>query len=385
MKNNTFRNQLVLSLSILAVAAAVTTFPKSPAAQEKVVKIGYIGPLTGPNTSIGIGTRNSLELALRHANERKALSYKLELVSETDDSKPSVGVAAVQKMCADPNIIAVSAHWNSNVALATNSYFEECGMLNLIAGTGSNKITESGHKAVGRVATPFKAVLPFLAEQAYNNLQLRRVAIVKSRDDYGKDVASEFRAHYEKLGGKILTEEEYNIGERDFSAILTKVRLANPDAVFLAGLSTEAALVVKQMRQLGMKQLYLGHPGWQSEAFVKAAGSEGEGSVVVTMSPFPEEIPGGPQFVKAYGQAGFKEPYDSFGVFGYVAGEVLVELLKRHGPDRKALINGLRQITKDKPVNTILGTGYFDADGELQPKASGLAVLKAGEWLRYQK
>ena len=379
------KRALILSMGILAAGLAAWGIQTSSQAQERVVKIGYIGPLTGPNTSIGIGTRNSLELAIRHANERKALPYKLELVSETDDSKPSVGVATVQKMCADPSIVAVSAHWNSNVALATNSYFQECGLLNLIAGTGANKITELGLSAIGRVATPFKAVLPFLADRTFKDLSLRRIAIVKSRDDYGKDVATEFRQHYETLGGKIVIEEEYNIGERDFSSILTKIRQVNPDAVFLAGLSTEAALVVKQMRQLGMKQLYLGHPGWQSDAFVKAAGTEGEGAVVVTMPPFPEELPGGPAFVSSYAKAGFKEPYDTFGVFGYVAGEVLVELIKRNGLDRKALIDGLRKITKDNPVKTILGSVYFDADGELQPKTPGLAILKAGEWLRYQK
>jgi branched-chain amino acid transport system substrate-binding protein len=86
-----------------AVTAIVTFFGTGDGrSQEKpTYKLAYVGPITGPNTSVGVGTMNSIDLAVRQANARGDLPFKLEFVSETDDSKPAAGVAAIQKLCAD--------------------------------------------------------------------------------------------------------------------------------------------------------------------------------------------------------------------------------------------------------------------------------------------
>lgn len=375
-------------LSIQAVAGViaiaglvVASLPREASAQTKnTYKVAYIGPLTGPNTSVGIGTRNSLDLAIRQANERNVLPFKLELISVTDDSKPSVGVAAVQKMCSDPEVVVVSAHWNSPVALATGPYFDKCGLLNLVAGAASNRITKEGWKAVTRVNTPFRYALPAFAEATVKQMGLKRLAIIHSLDDYGTDIAKEFGDNYTQAGGEIVYRDGYNIGDRDFTAILTKARAAKPDAVLHGGLSTEAALIVRQMRQLGITAEYLGHPGFQTVDYVKAAGETGEGTIVVKLLPFAHELPGGKAYIEAYEKANYAEPADVYGPFGYAAGQVMVELLKRFGPDRQALIDGVRTL---KDVETIFGKQHFDEEGELQPKTIGYAILKGGEWVAF--
>ena len=369
-----------LALVGVAAAALMMAPAESQSQSKKTYKVAYIGPLTGPNTSAGMGTRNSLDLAIKQANERGDLPFKLELISVTDDSKPSVGVGAVQKMCSDPEVVLVSAHWNSPVALATGPYFEKCGLLNIVAGAASNKITKEGWKAVVRVNTPFRYLLPNMAKMVATELGMKRLAIIHSLDDYGTDIADEFGKAYEKAGGKIVYRDGYNIGDRDFTAILTKARTAKPEALLHGGVSTEAALIIRQMRQLGIKSVYLGHPGFQTEDYIKAAGQAGEGTIVGKLLPFAHELPGGKAYIEAYDKSEYTEPADTYGPFGYLAGQIMVELLKRFGPDRKALIAGVRSLAN---VDTLFGSISFDQEGELQPKRIGYAILKNGEWVGY--
>ena len=369
-------------LALVGVAAVILMLApaESQSQSEKTYKVAYIGPLTGPNTSAGMGTRNSLDLAIKQANVQGALPFKLELISVTDDSKPSVGVGAVQKMCSDPEVVLVSAHWNSPVALATGPYFEKCGLLNIVAGAASNRITKEGWKAVVRVNTPFRYLLPNMAKMVVTEMGLKRLAIIHSLDDYGTDIADEFGAAYEEAGGEIVYRDGYNIGDRDFTAILTKARTAKPDALLHGGVSTEAALIIRQMRQLGIKSVYLGHPGFQTVDYVKAAGQAGEGTIVGKLLPFAHELPGGKAYIEAYDKSKYKEPADTYGPFGYLAGQIMVELLKRFGPDREALIEGVRSLAD---VDTLFGKKSFDEEGELQPKRIGYAILKNGEWAGY--
>src|SRR6185369_81971 len=111
-------------------------------------------------------------------------------------------------------------------------------------------------------------LLPHLAENLVNKLNFKTIAIVKSRDAFGDAGTNGFVPEYEKRGGKIVATEGYNVGDRDFTAILTKIRALHPDAVYLSGLTTEAALVVRQMRQLGMQSAFVGHAGWQTSTFI---------------------------------------------------------------------------------------------------------------------
>lgn len=378
------RSEFRKRAQMLAVIAALVggTWSGSSLAQDKpTYKVAYIGPITGPNTSVGVGTMNSISLALKQADQKGDLPFHLQLIAETDDSNPAVGVAAVQKVCADKSVVAASAHWNSPVALATGPYFQQCGLLNLIAGAAANQITKQGWTAVGRVNTPFEYALPKLAEAITKQLGITKVAIIHSLDDYGNDIANEFTKEFEKAGGSIVSRDGYNVGDRDFTSIITKIRAARPQAVLHGGVSTEAALIVRQMRQLGMRQPYLGQSGFQTVAYVEAAGQAGDGTLVASLIPFPEELPGGKQFLADYAAAGFRDPPDVYGPFGYAAGQTIVELLKRFGPGRKALVDNFRGA---KDIPTVLGIMHFDQNGELQPKRTALAVLEGGHWVPFR-
>lgn len=124
--------------------------------KPKVVKIAAIQPITGPNASIGIGIMNSIELAVNQANARKVLGEtKIELIKLDDASKPEQGVNAAIKAISDSQVIAVTAHWNSPVALATNDVFHREGVVNLVTSAISYLITQEKHyDEIFRTVTP---------------------------------------------------------------------------------------------------------------------------------------------------------------------------------------------------------------------------------------
>jgi branched-chain amino acid transport system substrate-binding protein len=216
----------------------------------------------------------------------------------------------------------------------------------------------------------------------YKKFGYKTMAVLHSLDDYGEDIRVEIKREFEKAGGKVVAEEGFNVGERDFAPILTKIRAKNPDAIFLACLSTEAALVARQKKEVGVRAQLVGQAGNASEAYIKGAGDAGEGTLYAVQSPFPETLADGPAYVKAYKEAGYKEPYDVYGVMGYTAGQVIIELLKRHGPNRVALVKGVREL---KDFNTLIGKKkYFDKNGEIQPKPEGWGILKSARWIPYE-
>jgi branched-chain amino acid transport system substrate-binding protein len=347
-------------------------------AEEKTYKIVFIGPLTGPNTSIGMGLRNSIDLYINQVNKSRILPFKLKFIAETDDSKPSVGVAAVQKVCADTEVVAAIAHFNSPVALATGPYFNSCPLLNVVPLVGTNKLTQQGWEAVVRVNTSFSECLRFAATDMVKRLSIKKLAILHSNDDYGNDIMVEIKSEFEKAGGTVVATEGFNVGERDFMPVITKIRPKNPDAIFLGCLATEAGLIARQKKEFGLKARMVGQPGNANEAYIRGAGDAGEGTIASIMSPFVETLPEGPAFLKAYKDAGYKEPIDIAGSLGYAGAQVIVELLRRHGPNRSALVKEVRNL---KDFDTLIGKKmYFDASGEMRPKTVGWGILKDRVW-----
>jgi len=122
------------------------------AEQKKVVKIGFIDPLTGPNAAIGIGAKNSAELAVQQANASGEFPYEIKLVAEDDASDPATGVAAALKLCSDPEVVAVISHFNSPVALATVHIFHRFGVAQIMPSSIHPDVTRGNdYKEVSRI------------------------------------------------------------------------------------------------------------------------------------------------------------------------------------------------------------------------------------------
>ena len=351
--------------------------------KEKVVKIAFIGPLTGPNAAQGMGARNSFELAIRQANASGEFPYKIEMLALDDASDPAVGANAANKAVSDPQVVAAAGHWNSPVARATIPIFHENGVALVIWGAIGVDLTDKYGKMypeITRVCPKLDAENEFLADWLLTKQGYKTFYIIHDTSSYGKDCLTFMKKGIEKRGGKILGIDGVNVGEKDFMPLLTKVKEKNPQVLYYGGVVTEAALLRVQMVKAGLtNMLYTGISGLADQKFNEVAGNAAEGTVIVKPGD-PKEVKGWPEFVKAYNDAKFNEPMGAYGQYAYDAAGVILAALKKVGPDRKKLVSAIRNIK----YKGLLGTYTFDDTGQATLVSMTLLVSQDGKWVKWE-
>jgi len=348
---------------------------------KKVVKIGFIDPLTGPTAAIGIGAKNSAKLAVQQANASGEFPYEIQLVAEDDASDPATGVAAALKLCSDPDIIAVVSHFNSPVALATGPIFHRFGVAQIMPSSIHPDITRGNdYKEVFRICADNIAEHNFGADLVINELGNKKWSSIYDTSSYGVNCNDNFKRSLSERGGTLLSEDGISVGTKDFRPILNKIKELKPEAIYFGGLTTEAALCKRQMHELGMDNiLYSGVTGLDSETFNEIAGSAAEGTIIVGKLALGEDS----DFVKAYKAAGFTEPYEATGPYVYDAVGIVLEALKKVGPDKTAIVNYIAD--PDFQYAGVIGLTKLDKDGQSVTGGLTLKVSRNGKWIPWQK
>ena len=351
--------------------------------KTEVVKIGFIAPITGNNAALGVGMKNSADLAIKHANASGKYPYKFELVVADDAADPSTAVAAANKLITDKGIVAVGGHFNSGCALATAPVFHKNGMAMLVTAAIHPDITGKGYKEITRIITEAKAQNVYAGELAAKTWGVKTICLINDRTDYGKTNASQFGENAAKNGAQVLSDDGINVGQQDFSAVLTNIKAKNPDCVYFGGMATEAALIKRQMADLQMNCLFLSDSGIISDTFNKIAGPTAEGMIAFNIGKPLEDLPGGKKFMDDYGAAKYPEPYENFGHFAYDTVMMLCDTIGKNkvGTDRKKAIEALRKAEYDG----VLGKTSFDENGQTKNTLITTYISQGGKWVAYDK
>lgn len=347
--------------------------------KAEVIKIAAIQPITGPNAAVGIGIMNSIQLAVDQANANKVVGEKqIELLKLDDASKPEQGVNAAIKAASDPKVVAVTAHWNSPVALATNDVFHREGLVNLVTSAISYQITiGNDYDEIFRTVTPDNILCEYGARFAVQIKGYKTFFLIDDNTAFGKSLVKFFGESVKKYGGRVVGEESIQVGEKDFRPVLTKTKRLNPDLIFLGGLVTEGALIKTQMVKLAIKSEFMGSGGILSKTFLEIAGEAAEGSISFWQGVPLEKTSEGLKFIEDYNKAGFKDPYEAFGIFGYVSAQVLIEAILRAGLDRRAIIDEMKNGT----FETAIGKVSFDQYGDNKLRFISINQVKNGDWV----
>ncbi|MGI5920967.1 MAG: branched-chain amino acid ABC transporter substrate-binding protein [Syntrophomonadaceae bacterium] len=352
-------------------------------ASKETYKIAYIGPITGANAALGLGLRNSVELAVKQANEKGDLPFNLEFVALDDAGDPATAVTAANKAASDPKIIAVVAHFNSGCALATKDVFHKYGLPAVIAAAINDKITQDGYEEVTRVITASKVQNLYAGDVATKELGVKKIAVIHDQTEYGKTNAEQFIEQAQKNGAKMLSFDGISVGQQDYSALLTRIKAENPDMVFFGGLATEAALIKRQMTENGIDAIFMSDSGIQSKTFIEIAGTAGEGTLCHGLVSPIEDLPKGQEFIAAYDKAGFKEYYESYGPFGYDGANIIIEAMKKVDKIDRASVG--KAIRETKNYDGVLGKTSFDKDGQTTLNTVITYVVKDGKWVPLNK
>jgi branched-chain amino acid transport system substrate-binding protein len=351
--------------------------PKAP--EMLTVKIGSASPLTGPQAHIGVDIRNGVQLAIEDANaanvEIGGKKVKFELVPEDDEANPTKATTVAQKL-ADAKVAAVVGHFNSGASIPASKIYSDAGIPQISPSSTNPKYTEQGFKTTFRVVAHDGQQGPTLARFAAKTLQAKSVAVIDDSTAYGQGLADNFEATAKSLGIKIVAREHTTDKDTDFKAILTKIKGKKPDLIMFGGIDPQAAPMIKQMKELGIKAKFIGGDGMQTPNFIKLAGDASDGAMASIPGLPKDQMPGGKAFLEKY-KAKFNQEVELFAPMGYDAVMVFIDAMKRAGSVEPAKF--LPEIGKTN-YEGVIGPIAFDDKGDLKNGPITIYVVKDGKW-----
>jgi branched-chain amino acid transport system substrate-binding protein len=370
----------VIFVSIIVVTLAFGAFELSLAEEKPIVKIGFIGPLTGPNAAFGLGARNAADLAVKETNKRGNAPYQYKLVVMDDASDPSVGVSVATKLSTVDKVAAATTHFNSPVGLATIHVFNRYKTPQVFWGTIHPDITyKYNFPEVTRIAAntivEHAQLSDFILKRGYKSW-----SILYDTTSYGTSCFKAVKNALAKVGAEIISADGVPVGTVDFRPILSKIKALNPgpNVIYFGGLVTEAALIKRQMAEMGMTDLlYVGVTGFDSETFNKAAGENAEGTVIVGKKSIGKDSP----FVKSYNSQGYKEYYEATGPYAYDATNMIIAAINKVGPTDKAAIG---KTIREMQYEGVLGLTKFDKFGQTETGGLTMKVSQGGKWIPWE-
>ena len=365
----------------LTVVAALATLAGMASAQDMVVKIGHVAPLSGSQAHYGKDNENGVRMAIEDLNTQNIViggkKVKFEIVAEDDAADPKQGTAAAQKLC-DSKVAGVVGHLNSGTTIPASKVYNDCGIPHITGAATNPNLTKPGYKTTYRIIANDNALGAGLTFYASDALKLKTVAIIDDRTAYGQGVAEVFKRTALAKGMTVVDEQFTTDKATDFMAILTAVKAKNPDAIFFGGMDPQAGPMLRQMEQLGMSNVkYFGGDGICTAEIAKlAAGAKTIGNVVCAEGGASlAKMPGGDAWMKRY-EAKYPKQFQVYSPYTYDATFVLVDAMKRaNSTDPKVYTPELMK-TSFKGVTTTIS---FEPNGELKNPAITLYVYKDGK------
>jgi branched-chain amino acid transport system substrate-binding protein len=367
----------------LAVAAFTCLLLAAPASYAKdTVKLTFIGPLTGGSSAIGLGGRNSADLATKLRNSDPQSKYNYELVVLDDECKPNVGVQVATKAASDRAIIAGITNYCSAVAISAVDVYSRFGLPIVVWGAVLPGITygqkrKEVHRINGTMINQNQVAAEFMTKQGY-----KKWAVIHDTTDYGKGHNEYFSKYLKELGGEIVGTFGVMSDQQDFTAELTRIKELNPEVVFFGGLTPLGIRIRSQMDRLGITAQLQGTSGIKSDAYIEGLGADlAEGSLAFLEGAPLEKLPRGKDFSDAYQKQGYSQPPDAYGPFAYAATDLIIDIIEKVGPDRKKVLAELSQV---KNTDTIIGKVTFDDHGQNIVPLVSTYVAQDGKWVIWE-
>jgi branched-chain amino acid transport system substrate-binding protein len=370
--------RMKLKLTVVAALAMVAGFAS---AQDAVVKIGHVGPMSGSQAHYGKDNENGVRMAIDDLNAQNLViggkKIKFEIAAEDDAADPKQGTAVAQKLC-DMKVSGVVGHLNSGTTIPASKVYNDCGIPHVTGAATNPNLTKPGYKTTYRIIANDNALGAGLAFYAADALKLKKVAIIDDRTAYGQGVAEVFKKTAQAKGMTVVDEQFTTDKATDFMAILTAVKSKNPDAVFFGGMDAQGGPMLRQMEQLGMSNVkYFGGDGICTAEIAKLAGGAKTLSNVICAEGGASlaKMPGGEAWKKRY-DAKYPGQFQIYSPYTYDATFVLVDAMKRaNSTDPKVYTPELIK-TNFKGVTTTIA---FEPNGELKNPAITLYVYKDGK------
>jgi branched-chain amino acid transport system substrate-binding protein len=340
----------------LALGAAIAF----AGAAQADIKMAVTGPLTGPNAAFGAQLKNGVEQAVEDINATGGILGQKIILSYGDDvSDPKQGVSLANKFSGD-GVKYVIGPFNSGVTMPSSEVYQENGILEITPSATNPKITERGLWNIFRTCGRDDQQGEVAGKYILTKFKGKKIAVVHDKTTYGQGLADETKKAMNKGGIKEVLYEGVNVGEKDYSALVSKIKASGADLVYWGGLHTEGGLIVRQMRDQGLKAPMMSGDGITTDEFASIGGPGVEGTLM-TFPPDARNSAAAKDAVAKFRAKKF-EP-EAYTLYSYAAVQVIkqaAEQAKSLDPKKVA-----ETIKSGKPFKTVIGDLAYNKKGDV--------------------
>ncbi len=364
--------RLVRAVPLLLSVSLSPLLPLSASAASSAdpIKLGEISPLTGKEAAFGQQAHRGILMAIDEVNARGGvLGRPLALLAEDNQSKPGDSATIAKKLVSRDKVVALLSSATSSQCLEI-APIAQAAKVPFVATTATAAEVTEKRDYIFRSCfiDPFQGAV--LAKFALGTLKVKRVALITSvSTSYSVGLSKVFRERLSALGGEIVADQKYSEGDKDFRAQLTAIKAAKPDAIAVTGFYTEAALLCKQARDLGLTLPIFGGDGWEAPELIEIGGKAVEGTYYISHYSSESTAPEVRTFVEKYRARFNGETPDSNAPLAYDATLIAIEAIARAGSTEGPKLRDALAATKNFPGVT--GRTTIDA----QRNASKSAVI----------
>lgn len=371
---------------LMTITGLIAAGAAAPALAQETIKLAAAGPMTGTNAETGARMRAGIELAVEEINASGGINGKTLVVDIYDDEGRPEGAAAVaQRIASDPDVIGVIGHINSSASMAALPIYKRAGLTQISGNSSAHRLTHLGFDNIFRVIINDQGQAPVVAEHVITNEGRKRLAILYENSDYGKGAMEAAKAKAEELGAEVVAAETYQPGvDRDFSAQLTAIKAANPDALIHAGQYGEGGPIFNQAFRLGLTTdgsvLKVGFDGLRQGPFIDLATAEAvEGLLIFASFNSLSDAPKTAEF-REKTQRLFGHPPTEQEAHNYD-----VVYLYKAAIEAGATKENMSEVIRGMDMEGVSGHLGFDENGDVKGKSMVIFTVKDGEFVAYKK
>ncbi|MCX4663174.1 branched-chain amino acid ABC transporter substrate-binding protein [Streptomyces uncialis] len=362
------------------------------------ITIGVDAPLSGENSATGLGIQYGVQIAVDDANAKKVVpGVKFQIKALDDKAQPATGQQNATALVGDSKVVGVVGPLNSGVAQSMQQVFASANLVQISPSNTNPELTQGKDWQSGTKKRPYTTYFRtattdalqggFAADYAFKGMKKKRVFVVDDKQTYGAGLAKIFREQFEELGGKVGGTDSINTGDKDFGALVTKIKAAKADLVYYGGQYDESQLITKQLKEAGVKIPLFGGDGMFSPTYIETAGGASEGDVVTSVGVPVDTLPAAKTFIETYKSKGYKGTYGTYGGYSYDAANAIINAVKtiKEGNDGK-LPGGkelrakvVEEVGKSN-FEGITGKVSFDEYGDTANKQLTVYQVKSGKW-----
>lgn len=347
-------------VALLALSMCFAGGEKEDSAAGSVVKIGFIGPLTGDYANYGTLCRQAVEMAIDEINAKGGVNgVQIKLFAEDSEGDSQKALAAMEKLSSSDKVCAIIGPVLTGETFSVAERAQAEGIVVITPSASHKDITNVGDYIFR--TTPSDGLQGEVAGKYWADvLGYTKLAVLYAKNDYSQGLYESMSEAFEQEGGKVVAAETFMVGDKDFKTQLTKLKNTDAQAIYLPDYTAEMAQILEQASQLGMDKPFLSGDGFLSEEIYSLAGQYTDG-VVYTASALVEESSRNKEFKDAYAAKWGIGP-DSFATNAYDATYILASVIEKVGTGRAAIKSGMEQVKDFEGMNGIIN---FASNGDL--------------------